>query len=279
MEYNEEYNDESNFLDNISVLLKNKILIIVIVSVSVCATGIISILSPKIYRATAVIIPANQSTDRGSMSAIASQFGIATARTSNISEIISLLNSNILMERIIKNHNLLPVLLDKNTKNKPGTDRTWSGIRSLKGIVSVNHKLKEGVVEISAEYKDPKIVANLINHTLTELTNYMSSEAKRVANTNKDYLESLIDKNADPLIKKNIYLLIARQIEISMLAEVKENFAFKILDPPKVPDMKIRPTIRKNVILSFIISLFAGVSLAFFLEYLKNLKETQRSKD
>ena len=92
---------------------------------------------------------------------------------------------------------------------------------------------------------------------------------------NKKYLESLIDKNADPLIRKNIYSLIAQQIQTSMMAEVKENFAFKILDPPKAPDMKIRPSIRKNVMLAFFISLFAGIFIAFIVEYWGNIKRRE----
>ena len=84
----------------------------------------------------------------------------------------------------------------------------------------------------------------------------------------------LLKYNADPLIKQNIYSLIARQIQITMMAEGKENFAFKILDPPRVPDRKIRPMIRTNIIISFIVSLFAGICLAFFMEYMKNIKSS-----
>ena len=111
---------------------------------------------------------------------------------------------------------------------------------------------------------------------LTELTNYMSSEAKRVAETNRKYLETLIDKNADPLIRQKIYSLIAKQIEISMMAEVKENFAFKVIDPPKVPDMRIKPKRTKMVLLAFITSLFAGIFIAFFMEYVENVKARER---
>ncbi len=61
-----------------------------------------------------------------------------------------------------------------------------------------------------------------------------------------------------------------------MMAEVKENFAFKVVDPPKVPDRKIKPKIRKNLVLSFIISLFAGISLAFFIEYIENARKREK---
>jgi uncharacterized protein involved in exopolysaccharide biosynthesis len=140
-------------------------------------------------------------------------------------------------------------------------------------MYKVKDNKREGVIELSVEFKDPEVSARILNYILAELTDYMSSEAKRVAETNKEYLESLIIKNADPLIKQKIYSLIARQIEKSMMAEVKENFAFKILDPPKVPDRKIKPRIIMNIALSFIIALFVAVLVAFITEYIGNVKK------
>ena len=276
MEDREEYYDEINLLDYIDVLKKHYRLIFIIVAVSVLATGISSFLSPRIYQATAAIIPASQSREQSGMSAIAAQFGVSTAPASNVSEIVRLLKSNILMERVIKRYNLLPVLFKKEElKEMPDTNKTWNGIRYLKDIFKVKHNQREGVIELSAEFTDPKTAADILNYILTELTDYMSSEAGRVADTNKKYLESLIDKNADPLIGEKIYSLIAKQIETSMMAGVKENFAFKVLDPPKAPDRKIKPMIRKNIIISFVASLFGAVFLAFFVEYIGNVKKRE----
>ncbi len=274
----EEYDDEINLADYINVLKKHYRLIAIVVAVTVLATGIISFNSPKIYQATAAIMSASSAGQQSSASAIAMQFGISTAPSSNVSEIKRLLESNILMERVIKRYNLLPVFFKKEAlKEMPEASKIWNGIRYLKGIYKVNYNQKEGIIELSAEFKDPKIAADIITFVLTELTDYMSSEAKRVAETNKAYLESLIDKNTDPLIGQKIYYLIARQIETAMMAEVKENFAFKILDPPKVPDRKIRPKVRQNIMLAFVTSLFGAVFLAFFIEYFQRQKERERN--
>ena len=119
------------------------------------------------------------------------------------------------------------------------------------------------------EFPDPVMAAKMTNYFLTTLNDHMTSEAKRVARINMKYLEQQIDRTADPFIKQNIYALIAQQIETSMLAEVKENFAFKIIDPPKEPDQKIKPKRASMVMLSFVVSLFLGIFALFFKEYLK----------
>jgi uncharacterized protein involved in exopolysaccharide biosynthesis len=276
MEYREENNDEINLLDYINVLKKHRRLILIIVAISVFITALTSFLLPEIYEARAIIMPTAQRNEQRGLNTIAMQFGISTPSTSNVSEIVSLLRSNILMERVIKRHKLIPIFFKKDLKETSNNDKTWKGIRYLKSIFDVKHNQREGIIELSAEFKDPRIAADIINYILTELTDYMSSEAKRVAETNKKYLESLLDRNSDPLIREKIYSLIAQQIETSMMAEVKENFAFKIIDPPRAPDKKIKPKRRMNVMLSFVVSLFAGVFIAFFKEYIENIKNKSR---
>ncbi len=274
MEHRDVHSDEITLLDFLNVIKKHRKLIVTLVLVSVIVTGITSLLLTRIYRAEAVIMPALQKEDSGGMGTIAAQFGLSSQRASNAAEVVSLLKSNILMERVIKSHNLVPVFFRDRLKDNTEDEKIWQGIRYLKErIFRVKNNQKEGVIELSIEFKEPRKAADILNAILTELTEHMSSEARRVAETNKTYLESLIDKNPDPLIRQNIYSLIARQIETSMMAEVKENFAFKIIDPPKVPDRKVKPRILLNIMLSFAVSIFAGLFIAFFRDYWENVKQ------
>jgi len=73
----------------------------------------------------------------------------------------------------------------------------------------------------------------------------MSSEAKRVALVNREYLEKQLLETNDPIVQQKIYNLIADKIETVMMAEVKESFAFKVLDPPMTPDKKANPKERR----------------------------------
>jgi uncharacterized protein involved in exopolysaccharide biosynthesis len=93
-----------------------------------------------------------------------------------------------------------------------------------------------------------------------------------VAATNRKYLEEQLGSTTDPFIKQKTYNMIAEQIETGMMAEVKENFAFKVIDPPMAPDKKIKPQRRQIVLLALVISLFAGIGIALVLEYYENVK-------
>ncbi|MEW6602070.1 MAG: Wzz/FepE/Etk N-terminal domain-containing protein [Nitrospirota bacterium] len=274
----EEVNDETNLLEYIDIMVSHRILIIITVVVAVAAAAVISILTPKTYEARAVIMPVAQMQDQNGMNAVALQLGITARQTSNASELFSLLHSNILMERVVTKNSLVPVLLGKAAAGKNENEQLWDSIRYLKNtIYKATDNRRDGTIELSVQFRDPQMSTMILTSILTELTDYMSSEAKRVADTNKQYLESLIDKNSDPLIKQKIYALIARQIEISMMAEVKENFAFKVLDPPRIPDKSVRPRILINIMLSFITSLLVGICLAFIVEHIKAIRESRQN--
>jgi uncharacterized protein involved in exopolysaccharide biosynthesis len=272
----------------------------------------------NIYQAKAVITPITSKDSGagvGTLSALALQFGalpgIVLPGGSSAAEIVNLLKSNILREKVMERYQLLPVLFYEEwdaekkdwkrgislnplvylgklvkaispgepqgvAKKDTGVPDVWDGLRTLDSIVKVNQNIKENIIIITVDYYDPEMAAKMVEYFLTTLTDHMSSEARRVATINQKYLEEQLGKTADPLIKQKIYNLIAQQLETSMMAEVKENFAFKVIDPPRVPDKKIKPKRIQMALLSFVVSIFMGVFLAFLMEYYEKAKRKDR---
>jgi len=300
--------DEINLLEYWQVIWKRRKLVGWIVMGITILTVVVSLFMTNIYGASAVITPVElKSTSGGGgtaaalMQQIGGLAGIGLPDSASSAEIMLLLKSNILREKIITEYNLLPVLFStqwdeekkawkkvgfplalisklitavkpadkKIVKKEAGIPDIWDGLRELDDLVKINNNMKEKSITISAEFDDPIIAANLVNYFLAALSDHMSSEAKRVAAINKKYLEEQLLQTADPFIKQKIYSMIAQQLETSMMAEVKENFSFKVIDPPKVPDLKIKPKRVQMVMIAFIMALFMGVFVAFFLEYLE----------
>jgi len=284
-----------NLIDFWRVIRKRRKMIGWIVAVTIVMVAAVSFCMTDIYRAQAIIIPvaARDSGGGGSASlgALVQQFGglpgISMSPAGTASEIVSLLNSNILREKVIRQYNLMPILFynkwdAKQQTWKPGytilgvnllnIPDTWDALRLLEEIVRINRNIKDNTITISVDFHDPGLAARIVDYYLATLTNYMSSETKRVAATNRKYLEEQLGSTADPFIKQKTYNMIAQQIEMGMMAEVKENFAFKIIDPPLAPDKAIKPKRGQMILLSMIMALFIGICLAFFLEYLEKVK-------
>jgi uncharacterized protein involved in exopolysaccharide biosynthesis len=300
--------DEIDLLDYWRVIWKQRRMIGLIAALTVIVTAGISLTITDTYQAKAVIMPVTSRESGGGsvgLAAIAQQFGglpgITMPGSSSASEIVSLLKSNILREKIIHQYNLMPVLFYRQwdsrhqTWNKGGvtlnplyyfslvgTDSvqtqsavpdTWDALRLLNEIVKINQDAKQNTITIAVDFHDPEMAAKIVEYSLVTLTNYMSSEAKRVAATNRKYLEEQLGSTTDPFIKQKTYNMIAQQIEAGMMAEVKENFAFKVIDPPLAPDKIIRPKRVQMVMLSLLAALFVGVFAAFFREYVEKIRK------
>jgi len=234
--------------------------------------------------------------------------GISLPESASEAEIIALLKSITLREEIIKKYNLLPVLFPEKWDNKKKTWRknwdfilnpfflaeryrafispaeknepareygvptVWDGLRKLDKTVNVISNRKEKNITISVEAEDPVLAAQIVGYFLAALNEYMSGEAKRVAMINRKYLEEQLMQTADPYIQQKIYNMIAQQIETSMMAEVKENFSFKVLERPKAPDKKIRPKRSLMVLISLVVSLLLAGFFVAFMAYMESLK-------
>ena len=305
-----ENEDEIDLLELAGTIWKGKKLIIWIVAGMTLATIILSLFMTNIYTASAVIKPVMPDRSISRLSPLVSQFGglasmagIAMPSPSSSTEIVNLLKSNILKKEVIEKYNLLPVLFPKQwdgdkkawkkpgislnplayiamlrptdpkaRKKEPGVPDSWDGIRALDKIANVNYNMKEDIITVTVNFRDPEMAASIANDILITLNEHMSSEAKRVATINKEYLEKLLFQTSDSLVQQKIYSLIAEKIETMMMAEVKEGFAFKVLDPPMTPDRKSKPKRAQMVVVAFMVSLFVGVFIVLFREYLKNIK-------
>lgn len=291
------------------IIKKRRKFISIFVSAVVVLTVMMSLFLTDIYEARTIIMPVTPNETGGGISSsfmqqVGGMTGIAVPESASSAEIVTLLKSIGLREAIITKHNLLPVLFpdewDKKAKTWrinegftldpsliarklrpvdkkiPGHDGNvpaiWDGLRELDKTVAVISNTKEKTITISVESYDPVVAAQIAGYFLSALNEYMSGEAKRVAMINRKYLEEQLLQTADPYIKQKLYNMIAQQLETSMMAEVKENFAFKILDRPKVPDKKIKPKRALMVMLSLVASLLLSVFLVFFLEYLEKVK-------
>ncbi|MFZ0657273.1 MAG: hypothetical protein WAM05_01045, partial [Candidatus Binataceae bacterium] len=59
-------------------------------------------------------------------------------------------------------------------------------------------------------------------------------------------LQDEIRETSDALLQNQLYELVARQIQREKIAQVQADFAFKVIEPPVVPDNYYAPQARRN---------------------------------
>jgi tyrosine-protein kinase Etk/Wzc len=76
----------------------------------------------------------------------------------------------------------------------------------------------------------------------------------------------------DALIQEKVFELLTQQYELARIEEGKDDITFQVIDPAVPPEKRIKPRRTLNVILAGIASLFFGILLVFFLEYIEKQK-------
>ncbi len=76
----------------------------------------------------------------------------------------------------------------------------------------------------------------------------------------------------DALIQQKVFELLTQQYELAKIEEAKDDITFQVIDPAIPPEKRIKPKRTQNVLLAGVVSLFLGLFLVFFLEYLGKQK-------
>jgi uncharacterized protein involved in exopolysaccharide biosynthesis len=76
--------------------------------------------------------------------------------------------------------------------------------------------------------------------------------------TAKRFIEEQIAKSFDPLVRDRLYMMYGQEVEREMMAKNRNQFGFRMVDTPRVPDRKSRPPRTKIVLVSMALAALAG---------------------
>jgi uncharacterized protein involved in exopolysaccharide biosynthesis len=279
--------DEINLLDYFIVLLKYKWLILGIVFATGVAAVIISLMLPNIYRSEATIIPRQQEKSPASsaLSALGALSGMAGELAGlggggDVDKFEVVLKSRDLARRVVEKYKLMPDLfeeewdpLKKEWKENPAPT-IQDAYKALMSMLIVSRDRKTDVLTIKFDHEDPNFAKVMADNYLAELSESLREETLKDAAENKRFLQEQIEQTSDPLLKVKISDLLAKEIEKETFARAQKYYSFIVLDPPVASDLdkKVKPKRALICILSVTVAGFFAIFLAFFLEYIHNVK-------
>ncbi len=222
-------------------------------------TLIVMFLLPNMYQATAVITPAaEEKKPIPALGALAS-FGIDVGGPTKVEDLETLFKSNDLTVRVFRNHNLWPIVFKGCYDTASGTIRAgwisrltgggkgqgpptdWDAIRAAKEHLKVLINKKSGTVSVTFESPSPEGSADIVKKYLEEGKSRLQEEALDRSAKNKKFIEEQIAKTVDALTRERLYSLYGQEVEREMMGRNREQFGFRVIDSPRVPDRKSRP--------------------------------------
>lgn len=262
--------------------------------------GILWALSqPNIYRAQALLAPSEENSG-GGLSAMATEFGgLASLAGVNLGKgsvdkstmALEVLQSRAFITEFINKRNLdIYLFAAKDFKDDelvidesiydvasktwnesvllPGMTKPtdWDLFNSFIDVLKVSQDKTTGLVTISVDYYSAKVAKNWVDWLIVDLNEHIRNTDVAEAKTSVAFLEEQLKQTSVSDMHSMFYKLIEKQYQTIMLANVREQYMFKVLDPAVVPQDKIAPKRALiaclSVVIGFLLSTFAIVILA-----------------
>jgi len=165
------------------------------------------------------------------------------------------------------------------------TEASIKALAELKAQVTAK-EVELGVLKQFATPTNPDVIR--MEDQLRELRKQLAMLETKGANPEADAFPSLsvapelglqyIRLKRDALTQQTVFELLTQQYEMAKIEEAKEDIAFQIIDTAIPPEKRIKPKRTLIVMLAGVVSLFAGIFLVFFLEYLENMKKREQEE-
>lgn len=293
-----ETDDELSLIDLWSIVWKRKWLWLTLGPLAGVIGMVIALRSTEIYRAEVLMAPAAEEKAGGGLAALAGQFGgLASMAGVNLNSG----NDTATSIATLKSRKfLLPYLLEQDLfttlfyRDWDPQDKRWTASSARRGldgkpteselyekfvneIITVSEDNKSGLVTLGIEWENPELASRWANEISSRINSHLKAKAKTETEKNLAYLKDQLNETQVIEIRESLYTLIESQTQNAMLANAKEEFAFRIIDPAFVPETRIRPKKVLIVISSGMFGGFIGVFLCFIFHFTETDKKKTRN--
>jgi uncharacterized protein involved in exopolysaccharide biosynthesis len=225
----------------------------------------------------------------GQFAGIADFAGLQLQGSLNSDEAMAILASREFTEQFIAKRNLLPILFEDDWDPKraawkasaggngvmssfsqwiarltgdraaaargagspDGGPSLWQGFKRFDSLRHIDKDRKTQMVRVSVAWRDPNIAAEWANGLVEELNRHTRDRAIRESARSREFLEGELAKTNVVAMQTTLHRLVEGELKKAMVATVREEYAFRILDRALPPMQRTSPKRTQIVIASF----------------------------
>lgn len=285
-------NDEIGLLDILRVLKGRKTLILIVAVVAGFSVFAFTLLLDDLYRAEAVLIPANesQSPQLGAQLGLAANLaGVNLSRSDDKTvKALATLQSRDFLGKFIREHELLPWLFASEYNNAQKASvidpniydveaLVWRGgpdsmptegkaLEEFQRALTVREDQGSGLVTIAVEWIDPYLAAQWVNWLVADVNDHLRTSDMLEAEKAIEYLQNQLSNTPLIEMQRVFYQLIESQTRTLMLGDIREGYIFEVIDPATAPEKKSNP----QRLLSSLLGVFIGGIVAIFFVLIRH---------
>ena len=292
--YPVERGDELSLIELWKVLVEYKLLIIVFTALTTLGAIYYASTLPTIYKAEVLMIPASGGGGGGlsnRLGGLADMAGVSLGGSSASvgaegEQALARLKTRNFLTKHIKERNLKPILFADRWSQQgklwiDGEPSNREVSELLLGMIttSMDPRDKAGLVTtLSLEWENPhnpNKIADIANDLVSSMNHHAKRRAILEARDSISFLEKELEQTSILNSQTILYSLIEQQMQKIMLANIRDEFIFKVIDSAIVPKhAETKPVLMivfVGIMLGVFLSFLFSISLNYFKKELKIL--------
>lgn len=292
------YEQKLSIQEIVAAVIKAKWMVVILAIFGGVVSAIIAINLPDSYRSDVLLSPVEEGQTSGldsQLGGLASLAGINLNQGDDRSKLaLEILKSKHFINNFVDKHNILPELMavkawdresdtfiyDENKYKSTtgewfrkgneflGPKPTISEIHeTFMSMISIDEVKDADFIKISFTHYSPEIAKVWLELIVIDINNWIKNNDIEEANRSIKFLEQQIKQAKVAEVKKMLFDLVEEQMKKIMLAETRDEYVFKVIDPPTTADVKYKPM----RLLIVILGVFVGIFLAIMAIIIKRL--------
>ncbi|HSY08583.1 MAG TPA: Wzz/FepE/Etk N-terminal domain-containing protein [Steroidobacteraceae bacterium] len=241
---------------------------LIAITTAIC-TGIAIVLAltaTPIFRAIVVVTPVKDTGMggegglSGDLGGLASLAGIGLGETGAKLENQAILVSRGLVEEFVKSKDVFPIF----TAAAQPQPSLWIAVEKFRhAVLDIEEDKLKGTTTITMDWPDPHVAARWANGFVALANNLVRQRAIRDSTREIAYLNEQLQKTNELEVRKGMYNLIEAQTKTLMLANGRDEYAYTVVDPAVVADVRVSPRRTLMALSGVVIGLFIGTFIAW----------------
>jgi len=159
---------------------------------------------------------------------------------------------------------------DRWKDGEPTAAQTYKLV--ISNVIDVDVDRRTNLITVSVIWEDPVLAAQWANLIIKDINKKIREQEIKELQQSIVFMQTQLD-NSDSSGSLNsvMFNLIEELAKKVMIANVREEYAFKIIDPAVVPEMKYKPSKRNIVMISFLMGLLISVISITSISYSKKI--------
>jgi len=204
------------------------------------------------------------------LSGLAGFAGINLGGSADGTEALATLRSRVFAEEFILAMDLMPLLFPDAwdqanerwiaSEERPVPDLQEGVDRFVDGVLSIEEDPVTGLITCSIEWFSPEQAAMWLDEFIARINERIRTRDLMESELRLEFLNRQLEQMSLVELRQAVGRLIESEIQTIMLAQAKSEYAFRVIDPPRVP---YEPTSPRKILI-IVVSAFGGVVIGGF---------------